>query len=88
MEKDLADCIISTRKKCPVAEFENTKWVETDEKVKPEKDDFYVIKKVADGFYNTALDGILRSLEVDTILVTGCTTSGCVRATVEHGAFI
>ncbi len=38
---------------------------------------------------SAALASTLRSLRVDTVLVTGCTTSGCVRASVvdaiQHG---
>jgi len=33
-------------------------------------------------FFGTALAAYLTSLRVDTVLVCGCTTSGCVRATV------
>ncbi|MEM0910354.1 MAG: isochorismatase family protein, partial [Pseudomonadota bacterium] len=34
------------------------------------------------GFFNTSLAAQLASLHVDTLVVTGLTTSGCVRATV------
>jgi maleamate amidohydrolase len=33
-------------------------------------------------FFNTGYAEQLRRLGVDTLIVTGCTTSGCVRATV------
>ncbi|MDP7505430.1 MAG: isochorismatase family protein, partial [Nitrospinota bacterium] len=33
-------------------------------------------------FYGTSLVGMLNDLKVDTLLVAGTTTSGCVRATV------
>ena len=86
--KDGADATIAERVKSPVVEIEKTKWVEIDDRIKPEKNDIYVMKKCADGFFNTALDNILRSLEVDTVIVTGCSTSHCVRATVEHSSFL
>lgn len=42
-----------------------------------------VIKKTkANVFHGTALQSCLRSMGADCLLVAGCTTSGCVRATV------
>lgn len=39
-------------------------------------------KRNASSFFGTSLERDLRNLGVDTVLVTGCTTSGCVRASV------
>ncbi|MEO3470264.1 isochorismatase family protein [Roseomonas sp. CAU 1739] len=39
-------------------------------------------KQGASGFFDTNLAGWLAFRRVDTVLVAGCTTSGCVRATV------
>lgn len=39
-------------------------------------------KQNASAFFNTGLAGWLAGRRVDTLMVTGCTTSGCVRATV------
>ena len=41
-----------------------------------------VRKQGASGFFDTNLAGWLAFRRVDTVLVAGCTTSGCVRATV------
>jgi nicotinamidase-related amidase len=41
-----------------------------------------VVKKYASAFFGTALASELIALGVDTLIVTGATTSGCVRATV------
>jgi maleamate amidohydrolase len=42
-----------------------------------------VLRKThASAFFGTALASWLAGRRVDTLLVTGCTTSGCVRATV------
>ena len=43
------------------------------------------MKKRASAFHGTELAGILRSNDVDTILVTGVTASACVRETVCDG---
>jgi maleamate amidohydrolase len=47
--------------------------------------DMIVIKKYASAFFGTCLSSTLGFLGVDTIIVAGCTTSGCVRATVVDG---
>jgi maleamate amidohydrolase len=40
-----------------------------------------VVKQYASGFAGTDLDSLLRAAGVDTVVVTGVSTSGCVRAT-------
>jgi maleamate amidohydrolase len=43
----------------------------------------YVVRKGgASGFFGTALAAWLTQRRADTVVVAGCTTSGCVRATV------
>ena len=37
-------------------------------------------KKYASAFFDTRLDMELRGLGVDTVVMAGCTTSGCIRA--------
>jgi maleamate amidohydrolase len=39
-----------------------------------------VVKKFASAFFGTSLAALLTSLGTDTVIVTGSTTSGCVRA--------
>ena len=41
-----------------------------------------IIKHGASAFHGTNLAGLLTGARVDTLIVTGATTSGCVRATV------
>ena len=43
----------------------------------------YIIRKTQpSAFFGTNLTGWLNSHSVDTLLITGCTTSGCIRASV------
>jgi maleamate amidohydrolase len=42
-------------------------------------------KQWASAFHKTTLDDQLRGIGVDSLVVTGLTTSGCVRATVVDG---
>lgn len=43
-------------------------------------DDILISKQYPSAFFGTSLDATLRWLKVDTLLLTGVTTSGCVRA--------
>jgi maleamate amidohydrolase len=51
----------------------------------PTADDVIVVKQYASAFFGTSLAAMLTTLGVDTILLTGCSTSGCVRATAVDG---
>jgi len=59
--------------------------VEIIEEVAPQEGDIVVSKRYASAFFGTPLMTYLNDLDVDTLLITGCTTSGCVRATVVDG---
>ena len=50
--------------------------------IAPEKGDVLVPKKHPSAFFATALASNLIDLHADTLIVTGCTTSGCVRGSV------
>lgn len=56
--------------------------VEIDERVKPIAGEPVIIKQGPSAFFGTHLASLLIRLGVDTLIITGCTTSGCVRATV------
>jgi maleamate amidohydrolase len=57
------------------------KWVEIDPRLEPREDEAIVLKKGAYGFFGTNLASILVSLGVDSVVLCGATTSGCIRAT-------
>ncbi len=44
--------------------------------------DLKIYKKFASAFFATELYSVLSLQRIDTLIVTGCTTSGCIRATV------
>ena len=48
----------------------------------PEAEDLIIYKERPSAFFGTPLIAHLRGLEVDSLIVCGDTTSGCVRATV------
>ena len=55
-------------------------WVEVDERIRPHPSEQVVLKKYASAFFDTRLDMDLQGLGVDTVVIVGCTTSGCIRA--------
>jgi maleamate amidohydrolase len=61
---------------------EGSEWVEVDERLGRRDSEGVLVKKYASCFFGTDLASRLMSRRIDTLLVTGCTTSGCVRATV------
>jgi maleamate amidohydrolase len=54
---------------------------EIDERVKPMPGEYIIYKEHASAFGGTALVGHLLEYRADTLLITGCSTSACVRAT-------
>lgn len=44
-----------------------------------------ITKKFASAFFDTPLATVLREQGVDTIILVGCSTSGCIRATAVDG---
>ena len=60
-----------------------SKMVEVDERIKPLPGERVVEKKLPSAFFGTDLQEDLRAKGVDTVLVTGCSTSGCIRASAN-----
>ena len=56
--------------------------VDLDPRLNRAPEDLVIVKKYASGFFGTYLASTLTMKAVDTVVVAGCTTSGCVRATV------
>ncbi len=51
-----------------------------DDRIRPLAGEYIVSKKFASSFFGTNLDTYFRTHGVDTVVIVGCTTSGCVRA--------
>lgn len=60
-----------------------------DPKITPEAGDLVIAKNYPSGFFGTTLASTLHTQGIDTIILIGCSTSGCVRATavdaIQHG---
>jgi maleamate amidohydrolase len=65
------------------------RWVEIDPRLAARDDEVVLLKKGASGFFGTNLAAVLVSQGVDSVILCGATTSGCVRATaidlLQHG---
>ncbi|MBT8442667.1 MAG: isochorismatase family protein [Gammaproteobacteria bacterium] len=78
-------------KKAPVLKdlVEGNPYAEFCEGVVPKPGEPVIVKQYASAFFGTSLVATLNGLDVDTLIITGCTTSGCIRATavdaVQHG---
>lgn len=60
---------------------EGSEWIEVDERLGRRSNEMLLVKKYASCFFGTDLVARLQSKRVDTLIIVGCTTSGCVRAT-------
>jgi nicotinamidase-related amidase len=55
--------------------------IEIDPRLAPRDDELVVVKTGASAFFGTNLSAVLASQRIDTVVLCGATTSGCVRAT-------
>ena len=57
--------------------------------LQPREDETIVSKQYASAFFGTSLSSTLAAMRIDTVIITGFSTSGCVRATaldaLQHG---
>jgi maleamate amidohydrolase len=58
-----------------------SEWVQVDERVAPIDGETLLQKSYASCFFGTDLPSRLIARGVDTLILAGCTTSGCIRAT-------
>ena len=87
---DLSDAGLFPRKVPSLAVLvQGSHEVEVDPRLERRSRETLIEKKFASAFFGTALASKLTSLAVDTLLICGATTSGCIRATVvdalQHG---
>ena len=66
-----------------------SRWVEIDPRIAPLPGEPVLNKLFASAFFGTPLAALLTAAGCDSVIVTGASTSGCVRATVvdalQHG---
>ena len=57
--------------------------------VEPKDGELVIVKQYASAFFGTSLASLLHTQGIDTVVMAGCSTSGCIRASavdaVQHG---
>ena len=89
-DDDLADAGIWPQKMPALAELRlGSRWIEIDPRLARRAGEPVILKKGASAFFGTNLTAILAVRRVDSVILCGATTSGCVRATavdlLQHG---
>lgn len=59
---------------------------DVDPRIAPRDGEPVLVKKHASAFFGTDLERMLRERGVDTLLIAGCITSGCIRTTAADAA--
>ncbi len=78
-------------KKSPVmkAMVEGNIFAEFCDEVEPAKGELVIVKQYASAFFGTSLASQLHAQGIDTVIMAGCSTSGCIRASavdaVQYG---
>jgi nicotinamidase-related amidase len=84
---EAADAGLWTKKVPLIAEWkEGTEWVEIDDRCHVTDSDHLLDKRHASSFHETELDSMLTSMGCDTVIVSGCSTSACIRSTVDDAS--
>ncbi|MBS1879340.1 MAG: isochorismatase family protein [Actinobacteria bacterium] len=83
-----AEVGVAWRQKCPSMSecLAGSRPAEIHPLVAPLAGETVIDKRRASGFFETELDQVLKAAAVDTVVVVGTSTSGCVRATAVDGA--
>jgi nicotinamidase-related amidase len=82
-QADGSDCGIRGEKFPSLKEYMRvgSPWAEIDSRVAPRPGEPIVWKQATSGFFGTYLTPLLIQRNIDTCIITGCATSGCIRAT-------
>lgn len=81
-EPNLKDGSLWLQKAPALAELQiGGRWVEIDPRLERREEETVILKKGASAFFGTNLASVLISQGIDTVVLCGATTSGCIRAT-------
>ena len=61
-------------------------WTNVDHRLPRHATDLVISKKHGSAFFGTDLAARLQAMQIDTLLIAGCVTSGCVRASAVDAA--
>lgn len=82
---DLSDVGENVLKKLPhlARLVKGSEWVQLHPELQQRENELLIKKQRASAFFGTMLLSQLIARKVDTLIITGCSTSGCIRATAE-----
>jgi len=69
-----------------VALARGSHWAQIDHRLPRHQTDVVISKKHGSAFFGTDLATRLQAMQIDTLLIAGCVTSGCVRASAVDAA--
>jgi maleamate amidohydrolase len=89
-EPGLEDAGLTIQKSPAAAELQyGSRWVEIDPRLAPRDDEPVIVKKRPSAFFETNLVELFAEHGIDTAILCGASTSGCIRATAidlfQHG---
>jgi maleamate amidohydrolase len=89
-DAELSDAGIWPAKMPALEELQiGSRWVDIDPRLDRRDDEPVVVKKGASAFFGTNVSALLAARAIDSVILCGATTSGCVRATaidlLQHG---
>jgi nicotinamidase-related amidase len=58
------------------------------EQIQPDKNDYFVLKPMHSGFYQTPLEVLLRYLDASTLVLCGLTTNSCIVCTAHDAKML
>lgn len=78
---------LKTRNKQPDYTLEGSWGQKIIEEIRPKKGELVIKKFRPDAFVGTSLDQILRCYEIETLIIIGVVTQGCVESTVRGASY-
>lgn len=85
-ESGCADAGVFIKKVPSLKVLSKGSWmVQVDSRLEPRPGEHMLVKNYASAFFGTSLASTLTANRIDTLIVAGCTTSGCVRASAVDG---
>ncbi len=81
MKDDLSDAPLYNKKNNKKAVIEGTTGAELLDGLEKKDDDHEIIKKRFSSFFDTHLDELLKSLDIEQLIIAGINTMTCVRTT-------
>lgn len=77
--------VFGLKARTPSLLVQGSPWADLDDRLPRCERDIEIVKKMPSAFFGTPLLTMLTARRVDTVIVIGCVTSGCVRATAVDG---